>query len=88
MSNGFGPLATDDLPIFIATSIDEDDHEVFGSVLDVLAYITCKSGFWRDANIIRASQVFCVAKAPRYQTDLRAPGTLDLIALWPLEART
>lgn len=88
VADTFGALATDDLPIFIATSIDEEDHEVFGSVLDVIAYITCDSGFWRDAKIIRASEVFCVAKAPRYQADVPVSGTLDLIALWPLETRT
>jgi hypothetical protein len=59
-----------------------------GNVLDVLAYITCKSGFWRDAKIIRASEVFSVAKTPRYQADMPVSGTLDLIALWPLEAET
>jgi hypothetical protein len=82
-------LAIDDLPIYIATSIDERMiTRCSGNVLDVLAYITSKSGFWRDAKIICASEVFCVAKAPRYQADMRGPGTLDLIALWPLETRT
>jgi hypothetical protein len=61
---------------------------VFAAVLDTLAYITCQSGFWRDAKIIDASEVFCVAKAPRYQADIRGPGTLELIALWPLKTRT
>jgi hypothetical protein len=68
-------------------SIDEDDRDVFAAVLDTLVYITCQSGFWRDAEIVNASEVFCVAKAPRHQADIRGPGTLDLIALWPFGGR-
>jgi hypothetical protein len=85
VADTFGAWATDDLPIFIATSIDEEDHEMLGAVLDVIAHITCASGFWRDAKIIRSSEVFCVAQTPRYQPGMH-PGTLDLIALWPLES--
>jgi len=81
VADTFGPLATDDLPIFIATSIDEEDHEMFGSVLDVIAYITCDSGFWRDDKI-DASQVFCAA--PSSEAAIPGTGALDLITLWPL----
>ena len=77
----FGALAIDDLPIFIATSIDEEDHEMFGSVLDVIAYITCQCEFWRDGKT-DASQVFCVA--PSSEGAIPGTGALDLITLWPL----
>jgi hypothetical protein len=87
VSRSFGPLALDDLPVYIATSL-HDDRVVRDAVLDVLVYITCKSGFWRDAKIVRAFDVFCVAKAPRYHADSRGARKLDLIALWPLETHT
>lgn len=74
VSRSFGPLAIDDLPVYVATSLHED-RVVFGAVLDTLAYVTLKSGFWRDAKIIHALDAFCIADAPR------KPGALDLIAL-------
>ena len=89
VSDGFGPLAIDDLPIYIATSIDKRMiTNRSGNVLDVISYITSKSGFWRDAEITRASEVFWVAKAPRYQADMPVSGRLELITLWPLEVET
>jgi hypothetical protein len=81
VSRNFGPLATDDLPIYIATAIDEGDRVVRTAVLDVIVYITCKSGFRPGAKITRAKDVFCIANAPR-----RLPNALDLIALWPFNA--
>jgi hypothetical protein len=44
-----------------------------------LHYITCKSGFWRDAKITNMFEVFCMTGATR------RPGNLDLVALWPLK---
>ena len=38
-SRSFGPLALDDLPAYIATSIDDDDRDVFAAVLDAPNYI-------------------------------------------------
>jgi hypothetical protein len=75
VSHRFCPLALDDLPIYVATALP-DDREVRDAVLDVLVYITCKSGFWRDAKIFRPSEVFCMVDEPRYQADTRGPGDL------------
>ncbi len=77
VSRNFGPLAINDLPVYVATSID-GSRNVLGPVLDTLAYITCSSGFWRDAEIIDWRDVFCMTGATR------RPDTIDLITLWPL----
>jgi hypothetical protein len=82
VSRSFGSLAVDDLPFYIATSI-EDDREVLVPVLDVLAYITCASGFWRDAEIVSSFDIFCTADAGTCRS-----GALDLIALWPFNSET
>ncbi len=79
VSFSFGPLAINDLPVFVATSIDAS-RNVLGPVLDTLAYITCSSGFWRDAEVIDSRDVFCMAGATRKRD------TIDLITLWPLKA--
>jgi hypothetical protein len=81
----FSPFSLDDLPVYIATAIDEHDRGVFEPVLDVLVYITCSSGFWQNAKICRASEVFCVAKAADYRANICGPHVV-LIALWPLGA--
>ena len=73
----FGPLAIDDLPVHIATSL-HDDREEFAAVLDTINYITIKSGFWREAKITRASEVFSMTGTAR-----RSTGALELITLWP-----
>lgn len=83
VSRNFGPLAVDDLPMYTATAL-HDDRVVFVAVLDTLAYITCKSGFWGDAEVVCPLDVFCMADAPR-QADPRMSSTLELIALWPLK---
>jgi hypothetical protein len=77
VSHSFGSLAVDDLPFYIATSI-EDDRGVLEPVLDVLAYITDTSGFWRDAEIVSSFDIFCTVNASTCSS-----GALDLIALWP-----
>jgi hypothetical protein len=73
----FGPLAIDDLPLHIATSL-YDDREGFDAVLNTICYITKKSGFWRDAKITRVSGVFSMTDTAR-----SAIGALNLITLWP-----
>ena len=81
VSHDFGPLAVDDLPMFIATAVDNTplDYTVLAAVLDTLNYITNKSGFWPGATVTRAWDVFCMAGA------MRRPGAIDLIALWPFK---
>ncbi len=77
VSRNFGPLALDDLPVYSVTSIDEDNGDVLAPVLDVLNYITNKSGFWPGAKFTRARDIFFMTDA------MRTPGKLDLITLWP-----
>jgi hypothetical protein len=81
----FGPLALDALPIYIATSIDEENRDVLDPVLDMLNYIANKSGFWPSAKVTRAWDILCVANGPRYQAEMRKSDALDLIALWPFK---
>ena len=78
VSASFAPLAADDLPLFIATSRDDDLDQRTG-VMDVLGRAAAISGFSFRADM------FATVQAPRYQTDARRPGWLDLIALWPFE---
>ncbi len=80
----FAPLATDDLPLFIATSMD-DERALWAGTMDTLAYITLNSGYSRHAETFRAADVFCSVAAPRYRADSRRPDALDLIALWPFK---
>ena len=48
VSDYFGPLAINDLPMFFATAIDNTsrDYTVLQGMLDTITYITIKSGFW------------------------------------------
>lgn len=71
----FGPLAIDDLPMHIATSL-HDNREGFAAVLDTINYVTVKSGFWRDAKVTRASEAFSLTDSAR-----RDSAALDLITL-------
>jgi hypothetical protein len=73
----FGPLATGNLPIHIATALPDHDAG-FDAVLDTISYITCKAGFWRDAKSIHLSDAFSITNAAR-----RTTGAFDLITLWP-----
>ena len=81
VTGSFEPLATGDLPLFIATSMD-DERALWAGTMDTLAYITLNSGYSRRAEI-RAADLFCSVAAPRYRADARRPGAVDLIALWP-----
>ena len=89
VSENFGPLALDDLPLFTmiwpAYTDECYSDSFFNKVIDTVACITRKSGYARHNK--GAPNVFQMAGAPRYQ-DRRGPGTLDLIALWPLEPPT
>jgi hypothetical protein len=76
LSGSFAPLAVEDLPLFIATSKDDDLEQRTG-VMDVLARAASISGY------ALSPDMFATAQAPRYQTDSRRPGWLDLIVLWP-----
>jgi len=76
VSASFAPLASDDLPLFIATSTDDDLEQRTG-VMDVLARAASITGY------ALSPDMFVSVKAPRYQADTRRPGWLDLIALWP-----
>ena len=76
VSQNFGRLAINDLPVYIATSIG-DDRDVLAPVLDTINYITWKSGFWPGAKITRAWDVFSMEGATR------SPETIDLVTLWP-----
>ena len=76
ISASFAPLAADDLPLFIATSRDDDLGQRTG-VMDVLARAASISGY------ALSPDMFATVQAPRYQTETRRPGWLDLIALWP-----
>ena len=78
VSASFAPLAADDLPLFIATSRD-DDLEQREGVMDVLARAAAISGFSFRADM------FATVQAPCYQADNRRPGWLDLVALWPFK---
>ncbi|MGA8653361.1 MAG: hypothetical protein WB677_22600 [Xanthobacteraceae bacterium] len=70
-------LASDRRPVFIAIAIDD---AVRDTVLDTIAYITWKRGFWGDAPpVIRAGDLFCVSAGAA-----RKPGVLDLISFWPV----
>ncbi len=87
VSGSFAPLATNELPLFIATATD-DDLDLRAAIMDTLAYITLSAGYSRDAKIFRASDIFYRADAPRYQTESRRPSAIDLIVLWPFEVYT
>jgi hypothetical protein len=76
VSASFSPLTADDLPLFIATSRDDDLEQKTG-VMDVLARAALISGYTLGPDM------FATVQAPRYQADARQPGWLDLIALWP-----
>ena len=78
VSASFAPLAADDLPLFIATSRDDDLEQRTG-VMDVLARAAAISGYSFGPDM------FATVQAPRYQAETRRPGWLDLIALWPFE---
>jgi len=74
----FAPLAVDDLPLFIATSRDDDLEQRTG-IMDVLARAAMFSGY------ALSPDMFAMTQAPRYQADARRPDWLDLIALWPFK---
>jgi hypothetical protein len=76
VSGSFAPLAVDDLPLFVVTSEEGDPH-LWSSTRDVLARAALMSGYELSPDM------FATAQAPRYLTDTRRPGWLDLIALWP-----
>lgn len=78
VSASFAPSAADDLPLFIATSRDYDLEQREG-VMDVLGRATAISGY------ATGPDMFATVQAPRYQTETRRPGWLDLIVLWPFE---
>ncbi len=78
VSASFAPLAADELPLFIATSRD-DDLQWRTGVMDVLARVAAISGY------ALGPEMFATVRAPRYQPDARRPGWLDLIALWPFK---
>lgn len=78
VSASFAPLAADDLPLFIATSRDDDLEQRTG-VMDVLARAAAISGFSFHADM------FATVQTPCYQADNRRPGWLDLVALWPFK---
>ena len=76
VSASFAPLAADDLPLFIATSRDDDLEQRTG-VMDVLARAAAISGY------ALSPDMFATVQAPRYQVDTGRPGWLDLLVLWP-----
>jgi hypothetical protein len=77
VSASFAPLATDDLPLFIATSWD-DDLKLREGAWGLLARAAARMGGYEIS-----PDVFATVQAPRYQADARWPGALDLIGLWP-----
>ncbi len=80
VSASFAPLATDELPLFITTAID-DDPDLWIGARDTLARAASASGYAPDRNS------YAMAQAPRYQAETRRPGALDLIALWPFKLK-
>lgn len=78
VSSSFAPLAADELPLFIATSGDDDLEQRTG-LMDVLARAASISGY------VLSPDMFATVQAPRYQADTGRPGWLDLIALWPFK---
>lgn len=87
VSASFAPLATDQLPLFIATSCEEQD-EMRTGMLDILAHVAANSDYCRNAScagILNASNLLGEVDAPCYQADVRRPGRLDLVTLWPFK---
>ena len=72
----YGPLALDHLPIFIATTIDED-RRVRRAIGDTCNYITWKNGFRPIGKVRRTADIFFWDGASRRS------GVLDLTTLWP-----
>jgi hypothetical protein len=78
VSASFAPLAIDQIPLFIATSRDDDLEQRTG-LMDVLTWAASISGYARNRDC------FATVQAPCYQPEARRPGWLDMIALWPFE---
>ena len=74
--HNFSPLAADDLPLFMATSW-EKDPDVWTGACDVFARAASISGYSTALNTF--------VEAPRYNADIRRPGAIDLITLWPFK---
>jgi hypothetical protein len=75
VSGSFGPLTAGDLPLLIAISID--NGRALTGIMDELSYS-------RRSKIFHASRFHSV-NAPRYRTETRKSGILDLITLWPFK---
>lgn len=78
VANSFSPLAVDDLPLFIATTI-HDDAEFRSAVIDILARAAFMGGYSFDPDMVATVQ------APRYLSETRRSVALDLIAFWPFK---
>lgn len=81
ISGSFAPLATDELPLFIATSTN-DDRGLWTHMMDTLAYITLNSGYARRAETLRAVDLFCSVAAPRYRADAVGKQNLNNTRDW------
>ena len=81
VSRNCGPLGLDDLPIFIATTIDED-RSVRRAISDTCSYVTRKNGFWAGAMLTRTADIFVWQDA-----SLRS-GALVLLTAWPFTKAT
>jgi hypothetical protein len=78
LSGSFAPLAVEDSPLFILTSEEYDSHLCSGAG-DVLARAAAMAGY------ALGPDMFATVQAPRYETETRRPGYLDITALWPFK---
>jgi hypothetical protein len=78
VAGGFDPLATDELPLFIQTAID-DGGAFRTATTDTMARAAWMSGYSINPD------AFATVQTPRYQPEARWPGVLDLVALWPFD---
>lgn len=78
VSGSFDPLAVDELPLFIATSRD-DDPDLWMPATDTF----CRAAWMSCYDV--CPDVFETVQAPRYSGGARWPGALDLITLWPFK---
>jgi hypothetical protein len=78
LSGSFAPLAVEDLPIFIVTS-EKYDPYICGGAAELFVRAAAISGY------ALAPALHAMVLAPRYETETRPPGYLDMIALWPFK---
>jgi hypothetical protein len=78
ISTTFGILEVNDLPIFAATSID-NDYGVIACVSDVMVLCTLKAGFWGHRKSFNSFEALYVVDDRRSRV-----GALELVVLWPI----